>query len=176
MPRISKKKFIIGIVATVLCVAVLWAILIIIISGTGSDSDHLSKKHGDKAETEKVTPDPEKEKENQKEDENNAEDFRHSAEVATAIIAVYDEAVAAIGDSDSYVAFFSVGKGGIKWEKDLPELASCMQYVYGDSLDDFEWKSEKYKENRYTVYYKSPAEGASSGGALYVIGRWEDAE
>ena len=176
MRGLSKKQLIVRIVGFVLIIVVLWSILIIIISGTGKDSDHLSKKNSDKAETEKVIPDSEEEKENQKFDEQEAEVFRHAAEVATAEIVVYDEAVAAFGDNDSDVAVFSIGAGGIKWEKDYPELAAFFQEIFMISSDGIKWSSEKYKGKRYTVYYHRSVEGASTYPVLTVVGRWEDEE
>lgn len=177
MKSIGKRKFIVMIVGFAVMVIMLWVILLTVILGNDDDSGSSSKKSSKKTKTEKVVEaDQQEEKINREQDELMAEEIRHCAEILTAGIAEYDEIMALIGDTDSYVAFFSVGEGGLKWEKDAPTLATGMRKVYGDYLDKFSWCSEKYKGQRYTVYYKRPVEGASTGSALSVIGKWEGEE
>lgn len=177
MKSIGKRKFIVMIVGFAVMVILLWVILLTVILGNDDDSGSSSKKSSKKTKTEKVVEaDQQEEKENREKDEFMAEEIRHSAEILTVGIAEYDEIMALIGDTGSYVAFFSVGEGGLKWEKDAPTLATGMREVYGDRLDKFSWNSEKYKGQRYTVYYKRPVEGASTGAALTVIGKWEGEE
>lgn len=171
MKSIGKRKFIVLIVGFAVMVILLWVILLTVILGNDDDSGSSSKKSGKKTKTEKVVEaDQQKEKENREKDEFMAEEIRHAAEISGAEKVVYDEILALVVDSDSYVAILSVGEGGLKWEKDAPELASALKDIFGNLLDkEFSWLSEKYKGQRYTVFYKRPDEGTL---AMSVIGKW----
>ncbi len=174
MKSIGKRKFIVLIVGFAVMVILLWVILLTVILGNDDDSGSSSKKSSKKTKTEKVVEaDQQEEKENREKDENMdedmAEEIRHAAEISTAEKVIYDEILALVVDSDSYVAILSVGEGGLKWEKDVPELASAFKDIFGDHLDKFSWLSEKYKGQRYTVFYKRPDEGTL---AMSVIGKW----
>lgn len=166
------KKGMVFLIGGILAAALLiWILLLVVILG-GSDSDKPSKKSGKKSDTKKtVVVDPEVEEENQKKDKKIAEEIRHTVEVASAEIEVYDEAMIAIGNSDSEVAILSVGEGGLKWHKDVPNLASDLKDVYSDRLNKITWSSEKYKGQRFTVYYeRSP----QSDIVLFVRGKWDE--
>ena len=174
MKSIGKRKFIVMIVGFAVMVILLWVILLTVILGNDDDSGSSSKKSSKKTKTEKVVEaDQQEEKENREKDEDMAEEIRHAAEISTAEKVIYDEILALVVDSDSYVAILSVGEGGLKWEKDVPELASAFKDIFGDHLDKFSWLSEKYKGQRYTVFYKRPDEGTS---VMSVIGKWEGEE
>ena len=174
MKSIGKRKFIVMIVGFAVMVILLWVILLTVILGNDDDSGSSSKKSSKKTKTEKVVEaDQQEEKENREKDEFMAEEIRHAAEISTAEKVIYDEILALVVDSDSYVAILSVGEGGLKWEKDVPELASAFKDIFGDHLDKFSWLSEKYKGQRYTVFYKRPDEGTL---AMSVIGKWEGEE
>ena len=170
MKSIGKRKFIVMIVGFAVMVILLWVILLTVILGNDDDSGSSSKKSSKKTKAEKVVEaDQQEEKENREKDEFMAEEIRHAVEISGAEKVVYDEILALVIDSDSYVAILSVGEGGLKWEKDAPELASALKDIFGDLLDKFSWCSEKYKGQRYTVFCKRPDEGTL---VISVIGKW----
>lgn len=171
MKSIGKRKFIVLIVGFAVMVILLWVILLTVILRNDDDSGSSSKKSSKKTKTEKVVEaDQQEEKKNGEKDEYMAELIRHAAEISAAEKEVYDEIMALVVDSDSYVAILSVGEGGLKWEKDVPELASALKDIFGNLLDkEFSWLSEKYKGQRYTVFCKRPDEGTL---AMSVIGKW----
>ena len=117
-----------------------------------------------------------REKANRKEDERFASEIRDHAEAVTTATTVYSELRRAIGDSDTEVAIFSIGKGGVKWEKDIAFLKTSLKEKFGDSLNGFTWNSMKYKGQRYTVYFMKTTEQGRWGPLLKAIGRWEDEE
>ena len=101
-------------------------------------------------------------------DENMAEEVRHTIEIATADICVYDEVIAAMGTgSVSYpfqkgTTIKSVATSGSKLEEALDD-------VYGGKK--FDIKSKKYNGKTYTVTVQNSST-STSGAALTVTGQW----
>lgn len=98
-------------------------------------------------------------------DENMAEEVRHSIEISTAEICVYDEL--------SGGATFKFSKGtGIASVATTNAFKETMEDVFGTKT--FDIKSKKYNGKTYTVTITSPAAGAGSGSgaALIVTGAW----
>ena len=95
-------------------------------------------------------------------DEDMAEEVRHSIEVATAEICVYDEV-----------------SGGAQWtfantdniagKITQNNLKASMEDVYSGKT--FEIKSKYYKNKGYTVSVSTPT-GSGTGAALIVTGSW----
>lgn len=95
-------------------------------------------------------------------DEDMAEEVRHSIEVATAEICVYDEVCNG--------ATFSWTNGtGISAAITQANLKNSMDDVY--SGKNFDLKSKFYKSKTYTVTIASPT-GSGTGAALTVTGSW----
>ena len=99
-------------------------------------------------------------------DENMAEEVRHTIEIATADICVYDEVVNALPKSYQFTKGNSI-KGaagsGSKMEEALDD-------VYGSK--SFDVKSKKYKaKSNYTVTI-SMTSSTNAGAALSVTGQW----
>ena len=100
-------------------------------------------------------------------DEDMAEEVRHSIEVATAEICVYDEV--------SGGATFTFANGnGIATQitaglSTATNLKNSMEDVYASKT--FDIKSKFYKTKTYTVTVASPATGGT-GAALTVTGTW----
>lgn len=98
-------------------------------------------------------------------DENMAEEVRHSIEISTADICVYDELLGG--------AKFTFTKGtGIASVAKTNAFKETMEDVFGTKT--FDIKSKKYNGKTYTVEVKSPAagSGSGSGAALIVDGSW----
>ena len=100
-------------------------------------------------------------------DEDMAEEVRHSIEVATAEICVYDEVKGG--------ATFTFAKGNTIATQITAGLASATNLA--DSMADvysnktFDLKSKKYGGSTYHVNI-SQATGTGTGAALTVIGTW----
>ena len=98
-------------------------------------------------------------------DENMAEEVRHTIEIATADICVYDEVVNSLPKTYTFscqtpASIKSAAAAGSKMEEALDD-------VYGTKK--FECKSKKYKQKTsYTVTVTS----SSNGTALSVAGQW----
>lgn len=101
-------------------------------------------------------------------DENMAEEVRHTIEIATADICVYDEVIQAMGTGTKTYSFSnntvikSVGGTGTKLEEALDD-------VYGGKA--FAIKSKKYKNKTFTVTVANSST-STSGAALTVSGQW----
>ncbi|MBR5666368.1 MAG: prepilin-type N-terminal cleavage/methylation domain-containing protein [Lachnospiraceae bacterium] len=95
-------------------------------------------------------------------DEDMAEEVRHSIEVATAEICVYDE----VSGGKTYS--WTNGKG-ISSVISETNLKNSMDDVY--SGKSFDIKSKYYKTMTYTVTIASPT-GSGTGAALTVTGAW----
>ena len=98
-------------------------------------------------------------------DENMAEEVRHSIEISTADICVYDELKGG--------ATFQFSKGTvIASVATTNAFKETMEDVYG--AKKFDIKSKKYDGKTYTVTITSPAagSGSGSGAALLVTGNW----
>ena len=123
-------------------------------TGSGEESPTPTKK----------IEETEEEKKLQKEDEDFAEEFRHSVEIATADLMVYDEVVGVIGSSTSEVEIASWGSNGVDYIKDMPNLKAAIDDVY-KNVSKTAFASEKYKGMKYVVSCKKD-------GALIVTGEW----
>lgn len=124
---------------------------------------------GKKGGKEEPTPtkqivETEEEKKLQKEDEDFAEEFRRTVEIATADIMVYDEIVGVIGNSSAEVEIVSWGPNGIEYVKEMPNLKTAIEDVY-KNVPKVAFTSEKYKGMKYVVTIKKD-------GALTAIGTW----
>jgi predicted small lipoprotein YifL len=106
----------------------------------------------------------EQEKKLQKEDEDFADEFRHTLEIAAADIMVYDEIAGVIGNSTSEVEIASWGPNGIEYVKDMPNLKTAIDEVYKNA-SRVAFASEKYKGMKYVVSFKKD-------GTLTAIGVW----
>lgn len=95
-------------------------------------------------------------------DEDMAEEVRHSIEVATAEISVYDE----VSGGKSYSWTNGTGISSVISET---ELKNSMDDVYNNK--SFDLKSKKYKGSTYTVTISTPT-GGGTGAALTVTGAW----
>lgn len=98
-------------------------------------------------------------------DENMAEEVRHSIEISTADICVYDELKGgATFQFSNGTVIASVAKTNA--------FKETMEDVYGTK--SFDIKSKKYNGKTYTVTITSPAagSGSGSGAALLVTGNW----
>lgn len=98
-------------------------------------------------------------------DENMAEEVRHSIEISTADICVYDELKGG--------ATFQFSNGTvIASVATTNAFKETMEDVYGTK--SFDIKSKKYNGKTYTVTITSPAagSGSGSGAALLVTGNW----
>ena len=95
-------------------------------------------------------------------DEDMAEEVRHSIEVATAEICVYDEVC-------NGATFSWTNGGGISASISQANLKNSMDDVY--SGKNFDIKSKFYKGKTYTVTIASPT-GSGTGAALTVTGAW----
>lgn len=106
----------------------------------------------------------EEEKKLQKEDEDFAEEFRHTVEIAAADIMVYDEIAGIIGSSSAEVEIVSWGPNGIEYVKDMPNLKALIEEVY-ENVPKVAFTSQKYKGMKYVVSCKKD-------GAFTVTGAW----
>ena len=97
-------------------------------------------------------------------DEDMAEEVRHSIEVATAEICVYDEVKAGA----SFTFKNGNGIAGQIAAATYPNLNDSMADVY--TTKTFDIKSKKYGGSTYTVSIAS--NGAGTGAALTVTGTW----
>lgn len=97
-------------------------------------------------------------------DEDMAEEVRHSIEVATAEICVYDEVKA--GASFSFANKNSIA--GKIAAATYPNLNNSMTDVY--TTKTFDLKSKKYGGSTYTVNIQ--AQSGGTGAALTVTGTW----
>ena len=98
-------------------------------------------------------------------DENMAEEVRHTIEIATADICVYDEVVASLPKTYSFTKGNSI-KGAAAVGTD-PLMNEALDDVYGGK--NFDVKSKKYKaKSSYTVTITA----SSNGTALNVAGQW----
>jgi len=95
-------------------------------------------------------------------DEDMAEEVRHSIEVATAEISVYDE----VSGGKTY-----------SWTNGTPISSVISETELKNSMDDvynnksFDLKSKKYKGSTFTVSISTPTSGGT-GAALTVTGSW----
>ena len=96
-------------------------------------------------------------------DEDMAEEVRHSIEVATAEICVYDEV------KGGATFTFTNGVGIAGQITGANNLKDSMTDVY--TTKTFDIKSKKYGGSTYTVTIAAPA-GTGTGAALTVTGTW----
>lgn len=97
-------------------------------------------------------------------DENMAEEVRHTIEISTAEICVYDELV---GSKQT----FAFKKDDVIANVDTSKVkfTEAMSDVY--QAKKFAIKSKKYNGKTYTVTVESPSKG-TTGAALTVTGSW----
>jgi type IV pilus assembly protein PilA len=95
-------------------------------------------------------------------DENTAEEVRHSIEVATADLKVYDQ----VANSGNVQVSFS--DGNVIANKATGALKTELEDVYSDKK--FELKSKKYKNDTYTVTIRLNTN--NNGAACTVTGAW----
>ena len=99
-------------------------------------------------------------------DENMAEEVRHTVEIATADICVYDEVV----NSSSYSLVFVNGQSIKGKAPSGSKMEEALDDVYGSK--NFDVKSKKYKaKQNYTVSVTSSS-SSNTGTALSVTGQW----
>ena len=99
-------------------------------------------------------------------DENMAEEVRHTIEIATADICVYDEVVASLPKTYTFTKTMTSIKDAAPVASD-PQMNEALDDVYGTK--GFTVKSKKYKnKTSYTVTVTS----SSNGTALNVTGQW----
>lgn len=125
---------------------------------------------GKKGGKEEPTPtkqivETEEEKKLQKEDEDFAEEFRRTVEIAVADFMVYDEIAGVIGNSSSAeVEIVSWGPNGIEYVKEMPNLKTAIEDVF-KNVSKVAFTSEKYKGMKYVVTFKKD-------GAFTANGTW----
>lgn len=98
-------------------------------------------------------------------DENMAEEVRHTIEISTAEICVYDELC---GSTQTFS--FAKGTPIATVASGKTKFTEAMTDVYQDKK--FDIKSKKYSGQTYTVTVSSPSNGSTVGAALTVVGSW----
>ena len=104
-------------------------------------------------------------------DENMAEEVRHTVEIATADICVYDEVITAMGTSSSTSYDFNVGSSIKGAATAGTKMNEALDDVYGSK--SFDCKSKKYKAKTKYVVTIQTTSSSTQGTALTVTGAWQ---
>ena len=105
-------------------------------------------------------------------DENMVEEIRHTVEVATADICVYDEVVGKMGASGTTsITFGATGSIANCGTQIGTEMKNALEDVYGTKT--FDTKSKKYNGKQYEVTIKQQGSSSGSGTAMTVEGKWK---
>ena len=97
-------------------------------------------------------------------DENMAEEVRHTIEISTAEINVYDE----LCNGANFT--FAKGNGIANQCGSFTNLKNSITDIYADKA--FDIKSKYYNGKTFTVEVKGAAAGSGTGAALVVAGNW----
>ena len=98
------------------------------------------------------------------------EEIRHTVEVATADICVYDEVVGQMSGGTVSITFGPTGSIANCGSQIGTEMKNALEDVYGTKT--FDTKSKKYNGKDYTVDITSAGSTSGSGTAMTVTGHW----
>ena len=104
-------------------------------------------------------------------DENMVEEIRHTVEIATADICVYDEVVDKMSGGSVTITFGPSGSIAAKGTTIGTEMKNALEDVYGTKT--FDTKSKKYNGKSYDVTITMSTSTSGSGTAMTVTGKWK---